>query len=168
MAKIEQIELDENRSEIIADVKKLVEKYRAIFDWDVPEVNQNAADKLILVEVRKALDDIEKELLANQNWTLESNVLGSNKGLFHGNGVYCMAERGIKMNTPPPRYNPIDALGEAYESLLESALQKAHQSGTAGNLRYHTPNNQCIAKNPVEKADRVELLQRSTFACRGQ
>lgn len=27
-------------------------------------------------------------------------------------------------------YNPIDTLGEAYESLLENALQKAHQSGT--------------------------------------
>jgi len=63
MTIIEQMELDEHQSEIIADVKSLVEKYRAIFDWDVPEINQNVADKLILVEVRKALDDIEKELL---------------------------------------------------------------------------------------------------------
>jgi hypothetical protein len=63
MAKIEQLELDGHRSEIIADVKRLVEKYRAIFDWDVPDIDQNVADKLILVEMRKALDDIEKELL---------------------------------------------------------------------------------------------------------
>ena len=63
MAIIEQMELDEHRSEIITDVKSLVEKYRAIFDWDVPEIDQNVADKLILVEMRKALDDIEKELL---------------------------------------------------------------------------------------------------------
>lgn len=63
MAKIEQIELDAHRSEIISDVKSLVEKYRAIFDWDVPEIDQNAADKLILVEIHKALADIEKELL---------------------------------------------------------------------------------------------------------
>ena len=63
MAKIEEIELEGHRSQIIADVKSLVEKYRAIFDWDVPEIDQNVADKLILAEMRKALDDIEKELL---------------------------------------------------------------------------------------------------------
>ena len=63
MEKIEQIELDGHRSEIIADMKSLVEKYRAIFDWDVPEIDQNVADKLILMEMRKVLDDIEKELL---------------------------------------------------------------------------------------------------------
>ena len=63
MAEIEQLELDGHRSEIIADVKFLVEKYRAIFDWDVPEIDQNVADRLILAEMRKALDDIEKELL---------------------------------------------------------------------------------------------------------
>ena len=63
MATIEQMELEGHRSEIIADVKSLVEKYRAIFDWDVPEIDQDVADKLILVEMRKALDDIENELL---------------------------------------------------------------------------------------------------------
>ena len=66
MAKIEQLELDGHRNEIIADVKRLVEKYRAIFDWDVPDIDQNVADKLILAEMRKALDDIEKELLGNR------------------------------------------------------------------------------------------------------
>ncbi|HUX62160.1 hypothetical protein [Sulfuricella sp.] len=63
MKKLEQMELEGHRSEIIADVKSLVEKYRAIFDWDVPEIDQNVADKLILAEIRKALEDIEKELL---------------------------------------------------------------------------------------------------------
>ena len=63
MATIELKELEGHRSEIIADVKNLVEKYRAIFDWDVPEIDQDAADKLILVEMRRALDDIEKQLL---------------------------------------------------------------------------------------------------------
>ena len=63
MTGIEQKKLEGHRSEIIADVKKLVEKYRAIFDWDVPEIDQNLADKLILAEMRKGLDDIEKRLL---------------------------------------------------------------------------------------------------------
>lgn len=62
MANIEQLELKGHRNQIIADVKSLVEKYRAIFDWDVPEIDQHAADKLILAEVRKAVDDIEREL----------------------------------------------------------------------------------------------------------
>ena len=63
MERIEQMELDGHRSQIIADVKGVVEKYRAIFDWDVPEIDQNAADMLILAAIRKALDDIEKEWL---------------------------------------------------------------------------------------------------------
>ena len=63
MAGIEQIELEGHREGIIGDVKMLVEKYRAIFDWDVPDIDQNVADKLILVEIRKALDDIERQLL---------------------------------------------------------------------------------------------------------
>ena len=64
MGEIEQVELDRHRGELIADVKSLVEKYRAIFDWDVPDIDQTFADKLILVEVRKALDDIESRVLA--------------------------------------------------------------------------------------------------------
>ena len=43
--------------------KKLVGKYRATFDWNVPEIDQGTADKLILAEMREALDEIEKEVL---------------------------------------------------------------------------------------------------------
>jgi len=57
------LELDAHRREIIADVEKLVERYRAIFGWDVPDIDQDFADKLILAEIRKALDDIENKLL---------------------------------------------------------------------------------------------------------
>ena len=63
MGEIEQRELEGHRDQLIGDVRRLVEKYRAIFDWDVPDIDQNAADRLILGEVRKALDDIEKKLL---------------------------------------------------------------------------------------------------------
>jgi hypothetical protein len=44
-------------------MKSLVEKYRAIFNLDVPELDENVADKLILVEIHNALKHIEKELL---------------------------------------------------------------------------------------------------------
>jgi len=60
MGKIEQLELDAHRSEINADVRSLVEKYRRVFGWDIPEIDQHASDKLILAEMRKALDDIKR------------------------------------------------------------------------------------------------------------
>ncbi len=62
MAQIEQLELDAHRGEIAADVARLVEKYRAIFEWDVPEVDEKAADRLILRAIRATLDDVEKKL----------------------------------------------------------------------------------------------------------
>jgi hypothetical protein len=63
VARIEERELEGHRAEIIADVEKMVEKYRKIFDWDVPDIDQAAADRLILLEVHKALDELEKKLL---------------------------------------------------------------------------------------------------------
>lgn len=62
MEKMEQFELDAHRSEIVADMRNLVEKYRTIFDWDIPEINQKVADNLILAAMRTALDDIAAEL----------------------------------------------------------------------------------------------------------
>jgi hypothetical protein len=63
MAIIEQMELVRHRNDIICDVKCLVEKYRAIFSLDMPGYDKNAADKLILAEIRNALKHMEKELL---------------------------------------------------------------------------------------------------------
>jgi hypothetical protein len=63
MAGIERKELDAHRDQIDTDVKKLIEKYRAIFDWDVPDIDQAAADRLILTEVRRAVDALERKLL---------------------------------------------------------------------------------------------------------
>lgn len=64
MSEIEQRELDAHRAEITADVKKLVEKYRAIFDWDVPDIDQQAADRLILKAIHDSVNHIEDHLLA--------------------------------------------------------------------------------------------------------
>ncbi|HUW50556.1 MAG TPA: hypothetical protein VMV75_06040 [Sulfuricella sp.] len=63
MAEIERIELERYRAQLTADVKNLVEKYRAIFDWDIPEIDENMADRLIIAAVREALAGVEKELL---------------------------------------------------------------------------------------------------------
>jgi len=58
MKKMEQLELDAHRAEIDKDMRGLLEKYRTIFGWDIPEIDQKGADKLILVAMHKALDDI--------------------------------------------------------------------------------------------------------------
>jgi len=63
MAAIEETELERHRGAIAADVERLVEKYRAIFDWDAPDIDQHNADRLILAEIQTALDNVEKKLL---------------------------------------------------------------------------------------------------------
>ncbi len=63
MSNIEQIELARHHAQITTDVKNLVEKYRAIFDWDIPDINEIKADKLIISAIRKALEVVENESL---------------------------------------------------------------------------------------------------------
>jgi hypothetical protein len=58
MKKMEQLELDAHRKDLIKDMHVLLEKYRTIFGWDIPEINQQVADILILAAMHKALDDI--------------------------------------------------------------------------------------------------------------
>ena len=62
MAKLEELELDAHREQLAADVGGLVEKYRSIFAWDVPEIDEVASDKLILGAIRQALDAVEASL----------------------------------------------------------------------------------------------------------
>jgi hypothetical protein len=59
MAKVEQLEMDAHRAQLTADVKILIEKYRSIFGWDVPEVDEALSDVLIFEAVRQALHEIE-------------------------------------------------------------------------------------------------------------
>jgi hypothetical protein len=58
MKNMEQLEMDAQRKDIEADMRGLLEKYRAIFRWDIPEIDQQGADKLILAAMHKALADI--------------------------------------------------------------------------------------------------------------
>ncbi|MGP1630302.1 MAG: hypothetical protein ACTS5V_10220 [Giesbergeria sp.] len=66
MAKMEQIELNRHREQLTADVERLVEKYRSIFEWDVPEIDEVAADKLILGAIRQALEVVERSLSGSE------------------------------------------------------------------------------------------------------
>lgn len=58
MKKMEQLEMDAYRGELVADMSSMVEKYRRIFGWDIPEIDQHKADRLILAAMHTALDNI--------------------------------------------------------------------------------------------------------------
>ena len=64
MAQMEQLEMDAHRGQLVADVQALVERYRSIFEWDIPEIDQARSDRLILQAMRDALDGIEKALIS--------------------------------------------------------------------------------------------------------
>ena len=68
MANMEQLELNAHRSQLAADVEALVERYRSIFEWDIPEIDQGRSDRLILQAIRDALVDVESKLAA-ENWS---------------------------------------------------------------------------------------------------
>ncbi len=59
MTDIEQVELNRYKEKIRKDVLNLVEKYRKIFDWDVPENNEAVSDEFILTVIRNVLDEID-------------------------------------------------------------------------------------------------------------
>lgn len=61
MANIEQLELEAHREQLQSDVRKLLDKYLAIAEWDVPEINEPLAIRLIVTAV-KELDRVEKAL----------------------------------------------------------------------------------------------------------
>ena len=51
-----------HREQLEADVRRLVEKYLAMAEWDVPEIDEPLASRLIITAIRQALDRIEKSL----------------------------------------------------------------------------------------------------------
>jgi len=61
MVQIEELEMNAHRSALESDVRHLVDKYRAIFGWDVPEVDEALSERLIVKALRQALDDLAKE-----------------------------------------------------------------------------------------------------------
>jgi hypothetical protein len=57
MATLEQIELARYRQELQGDVQHLVKKYCRIMSWEVPELDEKEATKLILQTLREALEE---------------------------------------------------------------------------------------------------------------
>jgi hypothetical protein len=61
------------------------------------------------------------------------------------------------MNELLPPHDPIDALGEAYELLLEKALQKAHQSGAFAHQMLDESRSDIVALNKFDDNETVKL-----------
>ncbi len=61
MAKIEELEMDAHSAQLKSDVRGLVHKYRAIFGWEVPEVDEALSERLIVKALRQAVDELAQE-----------------------------------------------------------------------------------------------------------
>jgi hypothetical protein len=59
MVTIEQVEMARYRKELEDDVQHLVKKYSRIMGWEVPELDETAAQKLIFAALRSAVDKAE-------------------------------------------------------------------------------------------------------------
>ena len=61
MKTIEQVEMDRYRAELNDDLRHLVKKYCRIMGWEVPELDEAAARRLIFEALRDALARAEAE-----------------------------------------------------------------------------------------------------------
>ena len=66
MSQIQEIEINRYHARIVKDMRHLIERYREIMAWDIPENDPVEADKLIFIAVQTALEEIEVEEHINQ------------------------------------------------------------------------------------------------------
>jgi len=59
MADLEHVEINRYRRELEHDVQHLVKKYCRIMAWEVPELDEGEASKLIFQALREALSEVE-------------------------------------------------------------------------------------------------------------
>ena len=58
---IEDIEMNQQRNSLDKDVEKLVDKYIKIMDWNVPDIDEPKARRLILDEIKLSISRLEKQ-----------------------------------------------------------------------------------------------------------
>ena len=58
---IEDIEMSRQRPSLDKDVNKLVDKYIKIMDWDVPDIEEPKARRLILDEIKLSISRLENQ-----------------------------------------------------------------------------------------------------------
>ena len=59
MSDLEKIELARYHREIVADLQHMVGKYCRIMEWDIPEVDEAEARKLIFAAIKASLAEVE-------------------------------------------------------------------------------------------------------------
>lgn len=59
MSDIQEVEVNRYHARIVKDMRHLIERYREIMAWDIPENEPVEADRLIFKAIREALDKIE-------------------------------------------------------------------------------------------------------------
>jgi len=62
MSQIQEIEIKRYHDRIVKDMRHLIERYREIMAWDVPENDPDEADRLIFNALHAALNELENEV----------------------------------------------------------------------------------------------------------
>jgi len=60
MSESQKIELQRHHKELVKDVASLVDKYRRMMEWDIPESDESEGDRLIIEAIQNALDALKK------------------------------------------------------------------------------------------------------------
>jgi hypothetical protein len=60
MSGLESIEMAKYHRELVSDVHHLVEKYCRIMSWEVPELDEQEARRLIYDALKSSLEEAEK------------------------------------------------------------------------------------------------------------
>jgi hypothetical protein len=58
----EEKELLKLKDDIKSDLEELFKKYLKVFDWDIPEANDNEASKLILNVMKEAIYKLDEDI----------------------------------------------------------------------------------------------------------
>lgn len=61
MAELEQLEMSRYRDELAHDMRHLVKKYCRIMAWEVPELDESRANRIILEAMRAALAEVARD-----------------------------------------------------------------------------------------------------------
>ncbi|WPL16669.1 hypothetical protein Thiowin_01636 [Thiorhodovibrio winogradskyi] len=61
MAELEQIEMSRYRHELLLDLRHLVKKYSRIMAWEVPELDEQRANRLLIEAMRDAFKEIDPD-----------------------------------------------------------------------------------------------------------
>jgi hypothetical protein len=59
MSDLEKVELSRYQREIVADLQHMVDKYCRIMGWDIPELDEAEARKLLFSALKAALAEVE-------------------------------------------------------------------------------------------------------------